>query len=96
MVKRIESKKPNVYKVEISVIGLGIIYQLFTSSVIKCERCIDEWVDINIDSPSEVIISGLGVGFKDSVWGKHIATGSVNIIEDDSSYNVEVYKIHIL
>lgn len=96
MLKREDSKKPNVYKVEIRT-EKNIFETFYTSSLYKSEYYIEKWAEENLhDVNYEIEMSRLNIVDGVFSFGKLVDLGVIKIIDNESVFDIKVYKLNIL
>lgn len=95
-VNRTESKKSNVYKIEIKT-GHRKGSELYVSSLIKVDRYIEEWAEENLpDVVYEIQMSRLKIVDDQMSYGTLVDHGYIILIDSDISFEIKIYRLHIL
>jgi len=93
--KRISSKKSNIYKIIIS--DSKIFDIAYTTSVIKIERYVEEWAEsIFTKENYQIIMSRLNIQDDEKTWGTLIDTGTLHIIDSDVFFDVKIYRLNVI
>lgn len=96
MVKREESKKSNVYKVEIKT-GHNKGSVFYVSSLMKAEKYIEEWAEETfLKDVYEIQMSRLKIIDDDMPYGTLVDKGFIILIDQQISFEIKIYRLHIL
>lgn len=93
--ERLTSKKSNIYKIVIS--DTRIFDIAYVSSIIKIERYIQDWAEsVFKDENYEIIMSRLKIQDEQKTWGTLIDSGTLNLLDIDTSFDIKIYRLHII
>jgi hypothetical protein len=93
--ERLTSKKSNIYKIVIS--DTRIFDIAYVSYIIKIERYIQDWAEsVFKDENYEIIMSRLKIQDEQKTWGTLIDSGTLNLLDIDTSFDIKIYRLHII